>query len=167
MVPDPGETPRGSARAGSGSSLSGAVSPDYGAALADTVEDVLVGWVVRCVRRFRFDLDDEAQMAGLAAREAVGLGLRALLATDIDEQRSNPLAVLRAAVQFPTAVLSAAGVAPVRREPFAVNAFPQDVYDLSPATWSDIDPQLQDAGIAWSAWKAHEFLRRRRDEGKR
>lgn len=140
---------------------------DYAAALADKVDEVLPGWVLRCVRRFRLDLDVEAVTSGAEARHAIGLRLRALLAADVDEQRSNPLAILRSAVAFPTAVLSAAGVSLVRREPFAENAFPDDIYDLSPATWSDIDPGLQDAGIAWSAWKAHEFLRRRRLEGKR
>lgn len=145
----------------------GGGSVDYAAALAEVVDEVLPGWVLRCVRRFRSDLDDEANVAGDEARRATGLRMRALLGVDLDEQRSNPLAVLRSAVEFPTAVLSAAGELPVRREPFVENAFPHDVYDISPATWSDVDPKLQDVGIAWSAWKAHEFLRRRRSEAKR
>jgi hypothetical protein len=140
---------------------------DYACELADVVEQVLPRWVVRSVQRFRTDLHDEAAAAGLQARHDIGLLLRAFLATDLDAQRSNPLAILRSAVRYPTEVLAHAGIPPVRREPFAVNAFPADTYDLSPATWSDIDPLLQDAGISWSAWKAHEFLRRRRQEGKR
>jgi hypothetical protein len=139
---------------------------DYGANLAAAVDRVLPGWVVRSIRRFRDDLDVEAAAAGEEARREIGERLRRLLETDLDQQRSNPLAILRAAIRYPTQVLSAAGVAGVVREPFAVEAFPEDIYDLSPATWSDIDPALQDDGITWSAWKAHEFLRRRRAEGK-
>jgi hypothetical protein len=139
---------------------------DYGAELAAVVDRVLPGWVVRCVQRFRTDLDGDAAVAGEAARSEIGIRLRDLLETDLDRQRSNPLAVLRGAVRYPTAVLAAAGVPAVVREPFAVTAFPDDIYNLAPATWSDIDPTLQDPGISWSAWKAHEFLRRRRAEGK-
>jgi hypothetical protein len=139
---------------------------DYGAELAAAVDRVLPGWVVRCVQRFRSDLNGDAAAAGEIARLEIGVGLRDLLETDLDRQRSNPLAILRSAVRYPTEVLAAAGVPAVSRESFAVSAFPDDVYDLAPATWSDIDPTLQDAGISWSAWKAHEFLRRRRAEGK-
>ena len=139
---------------------------DYGAELAAAVDRVLAAWVLRCVRRFRDDLDAVAAASGEQARMEIGERLRALLAQDIDQQRANPLAVLRTAVRYPTDVLANAGVAPVVREPFVVEAFPHDIYNLSPATWSDIDPTLQEVGISWSAWKAHEFLRRRRAEGK-
>ena len=145
----------------------GADPVDYGADLAAAVDRVLPGWVVRNVRRFRNDLDVEAAAAGDEARREIGARLRRLLETDLDQQRSNPLAILRTATRYPTQVLAAAGVLRVVREPFAVEAFPEDIYNLSPATWSDIDPALADYGIAWSAWKAHEFLRRRRAEGKR
>ena len=139
----------------------------FGADLAAAVDRVLPGWVVRSVRRFRTDLDLEAAAAGEEARVDVGVRMRRLLETDLDQQRSNPLAILRTATRYPTQILSAVGVPGVVREPFATEAFPEDIYNLSPATWSDIDPALQDYGITWSAWKAHEFLRRRRAEGKR
>jgi hypothetical protein len=142
-------------------------SVDYGADLAAAVDRVLPGWVIRSVQRFRTDLDLKAAAAGEEARIDIGVRMRRLLETDLDQQRSNPLAILRTATRYPTQVLSSAGVPGVVREPFAVEAFPEDIYNLSPATWSDIDPALQDYGIAWSAWKAHEFLRRRRAEGKR
>jgi hypothetical protein len=141
-------------------------SVDYGADLAAAIDRVLAGWVVRSVRRFCDDLDLAATAAGDEARRDIGERLRQLLETDLDQQRSNPLAILRSAVRYPTQVLIAAGVLGVLREPFVAEAFPEDIYNLSPATWSDIDPALQDYGIAWSAWKAHEFLRRRRAEGK-
>ena len=142
-------------------------SVDYGADLASAVDRVLPGWVARSVHRFRTDLDLESAAAGEEARREIGARMRRLLETDLDQQRSNPLAILRTATRYPTRVLAEAGVPGVVREPFAVEAFPEDIYNLSPATWSDIDPALQDYGIAWSAWKAHEFLRRRRAEGKK
>jgi hypothetical protein len=141
-------------------------SGDYGADLAAAVDRLLPGWVLRSVRRFRDDLDFEAAAAGEEAGREIGARMRRLLETDLDQQRSNPLAILRTATRYPSRVLAAAGVPGVVREPFAVEAFPEDIYNLSPATWSDIDPALPEYGIAWSAWKAHEFLRRRRAEGK-
>jgi hypothetical protein len=68
-------------------------------------------------------------------------------------------------VRFPTRVLRGAGVPPVERDPFATAAFPADDYDLSPATWADIDPALTDPGIAWSAAKAFEHKRRHAPPG--
>ena len=108
-----------------------------------------------------------ARAAGTRARADVGARLRALFAEDIDAQRTNPLAVLRGAVRYPTAVLEAAGVPPVVRDEFAERAFPADVYDLAPATWRDIDDSLYEPGLVWSAWKAKTFLDRRRAEGRR
>jgi hypothetical protein len=87
--------------------------------------------------------------------------LRALLATDIDEQTSTPLALLREAVGPATAVLRDFGAAPVPRDPFAVRAFPEDVYGLAPATFEDIAPELKDPGLEWGAAKAFVHLRRR------
>jgi hypothetical protein len=145
------------------------------AALADAVEAVLPGWVERCVTRLagarRGAVDPAvaaaAVAAGRRAAQEVGHELRALLATDVDEQRTNPLTVLRLAVRFPTQVLAAAGIPPVVRGAFEERAFPDDIYDLAPATWSDLDPSLQAPGIVWGAAKAHVILARRRREGKR
>ena len=111
-------------------------------------------------------LDSEAAAAGRRAALEVGERLRALLATDIDEQRTNPLSVLRGAVVYPTEVLKAAGVAPVARDAFVEQAFPDDIYNLSPASWRDIDESLEEPGLIWGAWKAKQFLERRRAEGK-
>jgi len=105
--------------------------------------------------------------AGTEARDAVEAELGALLARDVDDQRANPLSVLRAASRFPTAVLQEAGAAPARRDEFLRLRFPDDVYDLSPATWRDVDPALHEPGIVWGAWKAKTVLDRRRAEGRR
>jgi hypothetical protein len=145
------------------------------ATLVDRTEAVLSRWVERCVERravafsgaITSDTREAAADAGRRAAAEVGAELRALLAVDVDEQRTNPLAVLRSAVRYPTEVLAAAGVPPVVRGEFEERRFPADVYDLAPATWSDVDPSLRDPGIEWSAAKAHVVLARRRREGKR
>ena len=101
-----------------------------------------------------------------AADEAVAViipKLRKLLATDIAEQRANPLDLLRSAVAWPTGVLRDAGVAPVDRDEFDERAFPEDHYALSPASFGDIDPTLHEPGLTWGAAKAHVHLRRRRE----
>jgi hypothetical protein len=145
------------------------MSPEA-AALAEGIDAALPGWVERCVTRVATAwagpvsaaITAAAASAGRTAREDVMPGIRALLAADIDEQRTTPLAILRAAVRYPTEVLGAAGVPPVRRDSFAERAFPDDVYDLSPTTFADIDAALADLGVAWGAAKAFEHLRRHR-----
>ncbi len=143
--------------------------------LVEAAAAVLPSWVERCViarvEAWQGAVPDEvraaAASAGLAARDEATAELQALLGRDVDEQRGNPLAVLRAAVRFPTAVLAAAGVPPVVRDDFAERTFPADVYDLSPASFADVDPSLHDPGLTWGAAKAHVVLRRRRAEGLR
>jgi hypothetical protein len=77
--------------------------------------------------------------------------VRSVLAADIDEQRVNPLAVVRRAVPYPTAVLRDAGVSPVVRDPQSVEHFPDDDYDLAPASFADLDPALHEPGLRWGA----------------
>jgi len=55
------------------------------------------------------DVSAATARAGEDARDWAVLELRALLERDIDEQRQTPLAIVRAAVRFPTAVLRQAG----------------------------------------------------------
>jgi hypothetical protein len=147
----------------------------YPAALAEAIEAALPGWVERSVARIASAywgrVPDEVRVAATAAGERaqleVGREVRELLATDVDDQRSNPLAVLRRAVRYPTAVLREAGVPPVVRAEFTERAFPDDVYDLAPATWRDVGESLHEPGLAWGAWKAKTVLDRRRSEGLR
>jgi hypothetical protein len=65
-------------------------------------------------------------------------------------------------VPIATAVLREAGARPVARDEFGERSFPDDVYDLSPATWTDVDPALHEPGLVWGAAKAHVHLARRR-----
>jgi hypothetical protein len=141
---------------------------DYAAALADGIEAALPTWVVRSVvtlfTAWHGSIDPEvllaAETAGQAARTEAGSAIRALLESDIDAQTTTPLALLRGAVRYPTAVLAAAGVPEVERDPFAEATFPQDVYDLSPASFADIDPALGEVGLVWGAAKAFTHKRR-------
>jgi len=131
-------------------------------ALADGVEAHLPGWTERSVERLlvaHFGSADRtvmaaARQAGEAARADVGLRVQALLSADIDDQRTNPLSILRQAVRYPTEVLRHAGVPPVRRDRFAAERFPEDDYDLTPVSFADIHPSLLEAGVAWGAAKA-------------
>jgi len=138
--------------------------------LADAVADVVPRWLLRCVvdtaRRLGAvptpALRADAEAMARVAAPIVIAELNELLTTDVDEQRTNPLSVLRGAVRFPTAVLEQHGVPHARRDEFAVRAFPSDVFALSPATWADVDESLQEPGLIWGAWKAKTVLDRRR-----
>jgi hypothetical protein len=138
--------------------------------LAASVEGVMGAWVERSVRQRlsewagRPDADTirAATAAGHQATEEVGADLRRLLATDVDEQWTSPLAVLRGAVRFPTEVLAGAGVPPVVRDDYDEEHFPDDRYGLAPRTFADLDPSLADVGLAWGAAKAQAHLARHR-----
>ena len=137
-------------------------------ALADAIEAALPRWIERSVARvmaaWKGGVDDDvrgaAAEAGRQAVADVGPQVRALLAADIDDQRTTPLSLVRGAVRYPTAVLAAAGVPPVRRDEQQERLFPDDVYDLAPATFADVDPRLGEIGLAWGAAKAFEHLQR-------
>lgn len=144
----------------------------YADRLADGIEDALAPWVERSVHivaeRWQAGagapLRDGAVAAGAAAVAAIGPQVRSLLSADVSDQRTGPLAVVRGAVRFPTEVLAAAGVPPVGRDEFAVRAFPDDVYDLAPASFADLSPDLAGPGIEWGAAKAHVVMARHRTD---
>jgi len=105
----------------------------------------------------------EASRAAAAAAEAEVLpALRHLLSLDVDEQPLNPLALVRRATPHATRVLEAAGVPPVERDEQAERLFPDDRYDLVPASFADLDPSVHEPGLVWGAAKAHVVIRRRR-----
>ncbi len=135
---------------------------EHAAALAEAICAALPGWVERSVTRLAPELRDQAVVAGEDALDDLAPRVRTLLAADIDDQPTTPLALVREAVRYPAAVLAAANIAPVPRDDFERERFPDDAYGLTPATWSDIDPALQELGIAWSAAKAFEHKRRHR-----
>ena len=140
-------------------------------ALASALEQALGPWVHRTVLA-RWEawhgepaprsVVERAEAAAVAAEAEVLPVLRRLLATDVDEQRANPLALVRRAVRHATAALEASGVPPVQRDEQAERLFPDDHYDLVPGTFGDVDPAVHEPGLVWGAAKAHVILRRRR-----
>lgn len=103
---------------------------------------------------------EAAREAGRRAASEVGADVRDLLLADIDEQWTTPLSLLRGAVRYPTQVLQDAGVPPVERDPVQERLLPADLYDLSPASFADVDPALAEPGMVWGAAKALAHRRR-------
>ena len=141
----------------------------YARDLATGVEEALPGWVAAAVARrlggtVPPELTTKVADAGRAAAEDVGGRVRELLALDIDEQWTNPLTLIRTAIRFPTEILAEAGAPEVPRDEQARRFHPEDVYDLAPAAFADLGPEVHDLGLSWGAAKAHVHLRRRREE---
>jgi len=138
--------------------------------LASAVDDAIGPWVERAVARIMVAYAGEVppavaadgRRAAAEATVAVGVEMRRLVALDVEQQPTNPLSILRAAVRYPTNVLRRAGVPPVVRDEFRERAFPDDDYDLAPASWRDVDEALHEPGIIWGAWKAKTVLDRHR-----
>ena len=138
--------------------------------LVQALESALPEWVIDCVEKISVawegqtspQLLAEAEQAAKKCYDEVMPDLRALLLTDIDIQFVSPLSVIRKAVSFPTKVLRDNNVPEVNRDEFAIRNFPEDVYDLSPASFGDLNEELHVLGIAWGAAKAHTHLQRRK-----
>lgn len=147
----------------------------YATALADGIAAAVGPWVERsvlevCAARgvlVTGVLRSRAVAAGAEATAQIAPEVRQLLARDIDDQRTGPLEILRRAVRWPTEVLAAAGVAPADRDESARAMFPDDLYDLTPGSFRDLDPALHEPGLEWGAAKAHVHLARRRAAGQR
>jgi hypothetical protein len=141
-----------------------------GEALAEAIEAAVPSWVERRVRDLlvayagRADAVavERARAAGRRAAAELGPELRRLLGMDVDRQRANPLALVRRAVSYPTEVLAAAGVPPVVRDDYDEAHFPDDVYGLTPWTFTDLDPSLRDVALVWGAAKARASMVRHR-----
>lgn len=133
-------------------------------------------WLVRCVTKTyaqqlgtpRLDVEEKlvaaAQKAAEQGRAYIAGELSTELGKDVDEQRVNPLQVLRNAVTFPTRVLQEFGVPPIVRDEMDARMMPDDVFGLSPAHWNDVHESLLEPGVIWGAAKAHRVLQRRREE---
>lgn len=146
----------------------------HAAALADAIERVVPMWIEGLVLErisgwsghVSPEIAAAAVAAGAAASDEVMGPMRALLAADIDDQRQNPMALLRAVTHHADAVLADAGMPTSPRDQFAERSFPDDRYGLVPMAWLDIDDSLHPLGITWGAAKAYVFKARRRDEGR-
>lgn len=140
---------------------------DLSAAFAQT----LGPWVRNAVEQryggpLPLDIKAEADAAADEAATRIAAEINTLLATDIDSQRTSPLAIARQVVRLATQVLERAGVPPVSRDPNAVSLHPDDIYDLTPGTFADFGPEVHEPGIRWGAAKAYVHLSRRKAEGK-
>ncbi len=142
--------------------------------LVDAVGAVVPGWIDRIITDrvvasggdLTPELRGRAATAGAAAAADVVPRLRALVDTDLDSQRTNPLSLLRDSTRFAHEVLAGAGVPPVLRDQFSTRSFPDDDYGLVPASWEQVDPSLHEIGLTWGAAKAFLFKARRRAEGR-
>jgi hypothetical protein len=129
------------------------------------IEQGAAPWVERMVTRFDPGLEDQARAAGERGAARVASELDALFATDVAQQRSTPLEIVRSLRIEATAVLRDAGVEAVTRDPFEVRAFPDDVYGIVPRDLAEFgDEELRVALLAWGMAKAH-ILRARSDTG--
>ncbi len=144
---------------------------DHGAALAEGITEALPRWVERCVDVVHRAWSgpppprvvEAAHVAGCEAAADLGPRLHALLGADIDDQHETPLALIREAVRYPTAVLRFAEVPAVARDARDEALFPGDDYGLTPATFADLGPGVADLGLSWGAAKAWTHRRRHHD----
>lgn len=139
---------------------------EHATALYESVVAAVPGWIERSVSHVLAatgtapdpDVATAAAAAGARAQAEVSVALAALLEADIDDQRTTPLSILRAATTNATAVLQAADVPPVHRDESRRRLFPEDTYDLSPASLGEVDPALTEPGLIWGAHKAMAHL---------
>jgi hypothetical protein len=146
----------------------------YSQALFDAVVDAVPVWITRRLHEIaqlapsgdKGAVTSEAAHVAEQTQRFVREHLHQLLSQDVDEQRSNPLHILRRANAAATAVLQSADIPQVHRDEFDKSALPDDVYAIGPHTWRDLSEDVHEAGITWGAWKAATVIQRRRAEGK-
>ena len=137
-------------------------------ALIDAVSRATGPWIrarVTAVTDGRIPVQMLDALTERARQDAVA-GLRDLFALDVEEQRANPLHVLRTVADDVTRHLRDAGVPPVVRDAVETEAFPDDVYGFGPFTWRDLSEEVHETGITWGAWKAAVVVSRRRIGGR-
>jgi hypothetical protein len=148
------------------------------ARILDGVEQHAAAWVLRAVTNILDAwgrLDTSAYVAAIAhardegnfAAERVTAELAVFFATDVDDQRTTPLAIVRSLRVEATNVLMAAGVPPVERDPYDERAFPDDIYGIVPKDLGELgDEDLGGALIAWGLGKSGVLRDRRNpDQG--
>lgn len=110
--------------------------------------------------------DALAAVIDTAVRDATNR-LEVLLGTDIDAQRSTPLAEIRTAVAPVTRTLLDLGFAPHAPAESPPSGLADDVFGFGPASLAEISPDAHERGLEWGAAKAFVHLARRRREGQR
>lgn len=146
----------------------------YSKALCDAIINAVPRWLTARITELVRDIPLDSRNIVLSVlddivertQEIIRHDLHQLLLQDVDQQRHNPLQVLRNSTTYATDVLNSCGISHVARDEFDVKAMPDDVYALGPLTWRDLSEDVHEAGINWGAWKAATVLQRRRAEGK-
>jgi hypothetical protein len=149
-----------------GNSVDTSILEPYSAALLSAVENASSGWIRRRLVEIAGDVEIDIETVVRHVVADMTCELFALLQRDVDDQRENPLHVLRRATRSANQALREAGVTAPARDEFEAKAMPDDVYAIGPLTWRDLSDDVHEAGITWGAWKAATVLSRRRDEGK-
>jgi hypothetical protein len=142
-------------------------------ALAAAASKALPNYVERVVLEVmarRGAEPDEGQVeliriAGTSAVAAIVPQIEHLAEQDVDGQATTPLAILREAFHFPTSLMDAWGEPVGGRDPYATSAFPEDVYDVLPGSFKEVDESLFEPGLAWGVAKAraHSARHKRKD----
>ena len=148
--------------------------PEYPQRLFEVITTTVPTWIERVMLLACDDSDNSTRekvksRVGDVQRDTLAYvteQLNGLLATDVDDQRSNPLEVLRSSTKYANAVLRDARVSPPARDEFQQRLDPDDEFLLGPMSWMDLGESVHEAGIEWGAWKAATVLTRRRAEGK-
>lgn len=77
-----------------------------------------------------------------------------LLARPFARQDRGPLELFQEALRFPTTALEQAGHQAVPRDEAVIAALPGDLFDLAPASSSDLGENAWRSHLAWGATKA-------------
>ena len=133
-------------------------------ALLQAVRDSFGPWFLSRLRTLAGGGTEDLESAADQAAAWVHTELAALLSRDVEEQRTNPLQLLRNASRFAEPVLRAAGVPEPVRDEFEQRAMPEDPYGIGPLAWMDLGEDVHEAGIIWGAWKAATVISRHRGE---
>ena len=133
-----------------------------GDVLADAVASALPGWVARSLRTRAAFSDAAVAEVTRAVLDTVMPPLRELVASDVDLQRTTPLTIVRLAVGPIGDALRQAGAATASRDRYDAQAFPDDLYALTPHGWVEISDALTEPALRWGVAKAFEHRRRHR-----
>jgi hypothetical protein len=127
-------------------------------AVAESLRDAMIAayepHVLRRLDALSIEPRPDIDGAVEAGRDWLVEQLRLLLARPYPEQRRSPLEVFQESMRFPTQVLAARGLPPVRRDEVAERALPGDLYDLAPSSSATLGEAVWRAHLAWGAEKA-------------
>ena len=137
---------------------------DAGLALGEAILDVLPSWAERVSTLLAgASFAEPGRRAGGTMVTALAPALAALLAADVDAQRTTPLALLRGSMGPLSEVLRSGGVGRATRDELDRAMAPGDEFGVAPRTWADLGEEVHEAGIRWGVAKA--FAHRARHGG--